>query len=128
MNFLERINKVCINLDNKYNINSGGCCFVAYCIAKELEERNILYNLVVYNYYDQDFNITEGNHYAIKVGNYVINQDDCEDFHREYKVDSDELYMLYYNNPWNKMYSKRWNLIVQTILHSKFRKYDNTRK
>lgn len=45
--FVSELNNLCEFLDYKYNINKGGCCFVAYEIAKHLDKLNIKYNLVV---------------------------------------------------------------------------------
>lgn len=36
-----KLNQLCLELDNKYNINCGGCCYVAACIAEQLESFNI---------------------------------------------------------------------------------------
>lgn len=36
-------------LDSKYYINSGGCCYIASVLARELERLNIKYQLVIYN-------------------------------------------------------------------------------
>ena len=41
---LDELNSLCDNLNYKYSINSGGCCFVAFCIATQLEKYGIPYS------------------------------------------------------------------------------------
>ena len=33
-----QLNKMCKVLDKRYQINYGGCCYLAYCIAELLEK------------------------------------------------------------------------------------------
>ena len=82
---------LCEDLDGLYNVNRGGCCFLTYCIARELEKRNISFALVLF---DDDYlpsnsciynNIKKHNkyrtplgeytsdHYTLKIDNVVIN-------------------------------------------------------
>ena len=44
----KQVNKLCYNLDNKYNINCGGCCYVAACIAEQLELKGIPFKVIHY--------------------------------------------------------------------------------
>ena len=46
---LRNLNSLCKFLDDTYDVNSGGCCFLASLIAKHLDKLNIKYNLVVYD-------------------------------------------------------------------------------
>lgn len=43
-----KLNELCRVLHDKYTINWGGCAFVAYCIARNLSERNIPYKVVLF--------------------------------------------------------------------------------
>lgn len=43
------INRLCKFLNEHYNINCGGCCFLAAAIAKELDNLNIKYTLKIYD-------------------------------------------------------------------------------
>lgn len=127
MNFFEYLDDLCIYLDDKYNINNGGCCFVAYCIAFELEQRNIPFKVYIC---DEDLDKNTAGHYAIEVNNILINQSDwgkC-DFDTKKKLKSKTLLSRYKKGNWNCRYSKRWNLIVKTKIHSKFLEYDNHRE
>ena len=35
------LNRTCKLLDDRYNINRGGCCYVAYVIAKLLDKYQV---------------------------------------------------------------------------------------
>ena len=113
------LNNLCCEINSSYNINCGGCCFVAAVIAEQLETYNIPFCVAV-TYCPT--------HYAIKVKDRYINRDDFkfvpEDF-REWG--SQDLYNIYDNGNWNDWYSKRWNLIVKTRIRSLFLKYENSR-
>lgn len=45
-----KLEKKINELDAKFNINHGGCCFVSYCIAKYCEKNNIKYKCCISNY------------------------------------------------------------------------------
>lgn len=112
------LNSLCCEMNESYNINCGGCCFVAAVIAEQLEIANIPF-LVAVTYHPT--------HYAIKVSDRYINRDDyrfCTEDLRSW--DSDSLYDIYDEGYWNDYYSRRWNLIVRTRIKSIFRKYGNS--
>lgn len=113
------INELCLNLDYKYDINNGGCCFVAAVIAQQLENYNIPYE--VYEYFSPC-------HYIIKVSDRCLNNPREYYFRDKYIMEdynSSKLFKLYYEEDWNEKYSRKWNLIVETKLKSLFRKYGN---
>ena len=115
----KNLNKLCRDLDNKYNINCGGCCFVAAVIAEQLENCNIPFTVIKYD--------ECGCHYAIKVNDRIINRSDYRSWEiviNDY-ITSEELFFTYNNNNWNTIYNKRWNLIVKTQIKSLFKKYGN---
>ena len=117
----KNLNQLCKDLDYKYNINSGGCCFVAAVIAEQLENCNIPFKLIHYELYSC--------HYAIRVNDRIINRCDCK--YKEIIFDdylsSNEIYDTYYNEDWNHTYNRQWNLIVKTKIKSLFKKYENRR-
>ena len=43
---VNKLNKFLERLDGTYNINSGGCFYVAYLIARELDRLGINYTVV----------------------------------------------------------------------------------
>ena len=118
----KNLNQLCRDLDLKYDVNSGGCCYVAAVIAEQLENYNISYKLIKYD--------VRGCHYAIRVNDRIINR--CDYNFREIVKDEyvyyKDIYFDYYNEYWNETYNKRWNLIVKTKIKSLFKKYENRGK
>lgn len=112
------LNKLCKDLDADYNINSGGCCFVAACLAEQLEKHNIPFKISI---------CESPTHYWIKVSDRSINRSNFVSECIE-NLTSKFLYDLYYDEIWNDLYSKKWNLIVKTKIISLFNKYGNSRK
>lgn len=118
-NFAIYLNKICKELDKKYEINSGGCCYVASIIAEELEKRNIPFSYV---------EIDGHYHCTILIGKKLINPMGCSLKEWDvYNISSKEIRDIYNNNDWNDEYDIRWNLTVKTIINSTFEYYDNNR-
>ena len=68
---INELNKFLKRLDNVYNINSGGCFYVAYLIARELDNLGINYT-VVDLHEDSRLNEYSMYHRSLKVdGRYV---------------------------------------------------------
>lgn len=114
----KKLNNLCIEMNNSYNINCGGCCFVAAVISEQLEKYNISFK-IAYRIYPT--------HYAIKVSDRYINRDGFK-FDKSFGIypwDSEFLYETYQKGDWNDYYNKRWNLIVKTKIESLFKKYGN---
>lgn len=44
------LNILCETLNSLYNVNKGGCCYVAYLISKWLDRFGIDYLLAIYDY------------------------------------------------------------------------------
>lgn len=68
---INELNKFLKRLDNEYNINSGGCFYVAYLIARELYKLGINYTVVDWH---EDSRLDEYSmyHRSLKVdGRYV---------------------------------------------------------
>ena len=117
----KKLNNLCEDMNLYYNINCGGCCYVAAVISEQLETFNIPFKIAV---------TYSPTHYAIKVNDRFINRDGFR-FLEEDIIDnwsSKYLYALYDSQDWNDYYSKRWNLIVRTRIKSLFKKYENSRK
>ena len=116
-----QLNSLCREMDEFYDINSGGCCFIASVIAEQLEKFNISYSFIRIDY---------GRHYVIEVSDRVLNGDGYrrDSSHFEYLgFDSKEGFIYYKKHNWNNCYSKKWNLIVKTKIESLFNKYGNKR-
>ena len=68
---INELNKFLKRLDNVYNINSGGCFYVAYLIARELYKLGINYKVVDWHE-DSRLNEYSMYHRSLKVdGRYV---------------------------------------------------------
>ena len=109
-------------MDELYNINSGGCCYVAATLAENLERLNIPFSIIVYGLCRS--------HYAVKVSDRYINR--CDYPYKEIteilNITSKELFKYYYNyDRWNSTYNRRWNLIVNTRIKHLFNIYENSR-
>lgn len=112
------LNKLCDEMNYSYDINCGGCCYVAAVLAENLENANIPFKVVCC------FSPT---HYWIKVPDRNINRDGFKG--DVTYLNSKDLYIKYYSNNryWNRCYNRRWNLIVSTRIKALFRKYENSR-
>ena len=79
----ERLNKLCRFLDEEYDINAGGCCYVAYCLAKLLSKDKFKFRVIIYEDYELEDRFSEISgshyHYAIGIGNYTINSAECDE-------------------------------------------------
>lgn len=110
-----KLNQLCLELDNKYDINCGGCCYVTACIAEQLEKFNIPFKIIHYNVWRC--------HYAIKVSDRYINRSDYkkEEIYEILDCNSEEMFIKYYNKSWNCTYNKKYNSVV----HRKIKKLFN---
>jgi hypothetical protein len=117
----KQVNKVCCDLDNKYNINCGGCCYVAACIAEQLELKGIPFKVIHYNLYSC--------HFAIKVSDRYLNRCDYrkKEITKIPNWTSKDLYSHYNKEDWNKCYNPKDNRTVKNSIKSIFSKYENRR-
>ena len=118
----KNLNKLCRDLDTNYDINCGGCCFVAAVIAEQLENYNIPFKVIHYDMWHC--------HYAIRVNDRIINR--CGYSFKEIVFDdtmcSCELFSTYYDKEWNNTYNIDNNDSVKLEIESLFKKYENRRK
>lgn len=116
----KQLNSLCYEMNESYNINRGGCCFVAATIAEQFERFNIPFTVIQY---DGHY------HYAVRVSDRIINRDGCEYriISSDKFISSEELYDEYYGCDWNDYYNRKWNLIVKTRIRALFNKYGNKR-
>ena len=117
----KEINELCLKLDSAYNINDGGCCFVAACIAKQLEKYNIPFTVIHYNLW--------GCHYAIKVDDRYLNRCDYrkKEIGAEIKCNSSYVYDIYTSKDWNPRYNSKNNKTIEKYIIELFEKYENCR-
>lgn len=117
----KEINELCLKLDKEYSINDGGCCFVAACIAKQLENYKIPFTLIHYDLW--------GCHYAIKVNDRYLNRCDFKknEISAEIKCSASYIYKIYYNQNWNKKYNTKNNKPIEKYIIQLFEKNENSR-
>ena len=118
------LNELCRELDDKYSINSGGCCLIAAYLAEFLEKANIPFTVINYNKY--------GCHFAIRVEDRIINR--CDYSYTEIIYDkfmsSKEHYDLYKEELdlgyWNNAYERKYNSTIKRKIKALFNKYGNS--
>ena len=117
----KQLNRLCEELNYKYNINCGGCCYVAAVLAEQLELHNIPFTVIHYDLC--------GCHYAIKVSDRYLNRDDYKkkEIYEYLKWSSEKLYKVYYESDWNECYNKKHNPTVKKSIGKIFLKYENRR-
>lgn len=116
-----KLHYLCNFLDFTYHINEGGCCFIAYCIARLLDKDEIPYSIAVYHCDFDNFNDLDCSqyHYAIRVNNILINgYDDNDDFTIMNDVNSRDLLNHYKECHWNDYYSKSKNDFLFYIINT----------
>lgn len=121
----ERLNKLCRFLDEEYDVNCGGCCYIAYCLARLLSRDKFKFKVIIYEDYELEEKFSEvarsHYHYAISIGKYAINAADCDDddsFCRNVYtgVKASELLSHYQKCSWNDCYNTQKNqFIFKTI-------------
>lgn len=127
-----KLNSVCSILNNDFEINCGGCCYVAACIAKELDTLKIPYSLAIFpdrdicctNNYIRENIISRNNnciglgdnvmsHYAIKLSHIgVINRSGFEDYLLIRNIHSKDIFFIYKSGSWNITYNDSNNTKV----------------
>lgn len=144
------LNSLCEQLNDDYDINCGGCCYIAYLIAANLEKFNIKYKLIVSSYGGlnrskvnnevramtmnlRDSNSVTGEntqmHYYIMVeGGGPINKGLVCLTTPITKITSKNIYWIYQNGSWNPTYRTQNNKLIKKLINSHFRQYENTQK
>ena len=129
---VNQLNNICKKLDSKYDINNGGCCYAAYCIAKILEKTNLDFYLIAFDRYcdfNKESNILDlnrsCNHYAIRIktdcNNYTINISSFTDaYSRDLKASSSNILKHYKQHLWNDMYDMSNNIKVKKIIEKTY--------
>ena len=121
---INHINSICNTFHELYNLNWGGCCYMAYIIADYLEKNNIPFNVVIIddsNYFDDWDNITRSvSHVSIKVKDTLINY--SEDYNSYFKssfpsISSKDLLSYYNKVSWCTIYSKAENSFLKSLFN-----------
>lgn len=144
---VKNLNNLCKTLDEDYNINCGGCCFISYLIAKHLDLLDIKYSLCVLNEYklnkaeisnevqnkcrssnDSVIGIDTCIHYYLKVpgiGN--INKGGFKGYiiHSIPNITYKNIKWVYKQGCWNNRYDVSNNSEIKNIINHFFRPYEN---
>ena len=109
-----KINELCLVLDSKYNVNNGGCCYLAACISEQLELYNIPFKVIHYDLC--------GCHYAIKVSDRYLNRCDYrkKEITEILSYTSKDLFELYLSRNWNEMYKTKYNSTIKNLIQKLF--------
>lgn len=146
-NLVEDLNVLCDRLDQDYNINFGGCCFVAYLIMKHFEKIGLHPTLIIEsdceNIDQDDFldcvHTRSGNcqglkdqtcyHYFIyipEINKYINSGEIFEDYLYEFQgLSAKDVHWIYKTGDWNNNYNKKSNPMVGREIVQVFRKYED---
>lgn len=137
---IQELNILLENLDIKYDINSGGCCYVAYLVARNLEKLHIPYCLNIdcgcskhlYSANSRE-TILAGNtgksaeHYYIRCYNKDINigitnnSDYIVSISSRF-LSSSNILKIYEEGSWNCLYNISNNKLIKNKIYEFFRK------
>lgn len=149
---VENLNELCDALIDEFDINCGGCCYVAYEIAKHLDRFHIDYELHIAN--DCPLNQEKINkevrskrqgvgfgsvtgdftccHYFLAVkGGGLVNGGNPYDGHRIYVItgiNHRNLNWIYRNSCWNSVYKRKNNKLIKKIISLHFKQYGKAGK
>jgi len=134
------LNRLFTFLDKNYNINWGGCCWLTYCLAYNLERLNIPYSLVIYDGEGDSEeaynNIVErwtrfptgdetASHYTLKArGLGILNKSKGDPFILVHDVDSKDIRWIYDEGNWNECYNSRLNDEIKNLVDTVFKIYE----
>lgn len=144
---LDDLNALCKFLDNVYDVNLGGCCFLASTIARHLDKLKISYRLVIYDLYNKDkesieYEVTNRrrnktkhgsvvgiytcDHYCLYLeGVGIINRSSSNHHYSISNVSHKNIYWIYKNGSWNKRYKVQHNKTIKNIVKEFFKEYEN---
>lgn len=134
--FIDNLNDLCRNLDYIFDINSGGCCYVASVLGHLCERYHLQYRLVIADdcgcfddelfkrcIENQDLATCSGLgddtcfHYYLQIMDSTVNSMDCEDLDLHYfDVDSDDITWIYVHGRWNHVFDKQYCPIIRKTL------------
>jgi len=143
---VSELNTLCDRLDEDYNINFGGCCYVAYILMKNFESIGIHPTLVIESDCDEidgeEFlncvhdRVDECNglgyntccHYFVqipKVGYVNSGEFSKENLNKFKGLSSKDVQWIYKTGDWNSCYETKNNAMVGRKIKQVFRKYED---
>lgn len=140
---VENLNELCQTLTDEYSINYGGCCYVAYEIAKHLDRFHISYELRVLNDYpislgksNRELDLISGSnvccHYYLVIhGGGSVNRGSFGSRYHTYVItgiNHRNLNWIYRISNWNSVYKRKNNKLIKKIISLHFRQYGKASK
>lgn len=146
---VKELNRICDKLQNKYDINYGGCCYVAYLIKKHLERLGISSELVIV---DTSGDIEEVevkaacdnrdpcckgtggdtcNHYFISITGYDFVNEGGYDGGKViivHDLNFEDIRWIYRTGSWNDCYDTKNNAMVGRRIKQVFDRYEDLYK
>lgn len=134
------LNRLFVFLDKNYNINWGGCCWLTYCLAYNLERLRIPYSLVIYdgdgdaeeaynNIFERLPQFPTGyetaSHYTLKVrGLGILNKSKGDPFIIVDNINAEDIHWIYDEGDWNSCYNYRLNDEIKNLVDTVFHIYE----
>ena len=146
-NLVKDLNILCDRLDQDYNINFGGCCFVAYLMMKHFEKIGLHPTLII----ESDCDDIDGDnfldcvrtrsgncqglknqtcyHYFVyipEVDEYVNSGEFYEEYLYKFRgLSAKDVHWIYRTGDWNNNYDRRNSPMVGRKIAQVFRKYED---
>lgn len=146
---IEELNNLCDKLDKKYDINCGGCCYIAYLISLVLSTFNIKYKLTIYDH-EVNFHkkleirnnirnnrgfpcrLDTANHYAISISGRTINKSTFSPRPGKHLnisyIKPEEIKEMYTKGDWNDYYNRSHNGHISKLFYKIIKKYEKESK
>jgi len=146
-NLVKDLNVLCDRLDQDYNINFGGCCFVAYLMMKHFEKIGLHPTLIIESDCEDidgdDFldcvHTRSGNcqglkdqtcyHYFVyipEVDEYVNSGEFYEEYLYKFRgLSAKDVHWIYKTGDWNSSYDRKNSPMVGRKIAQVFRKYED---
>ena len=121
MEFLiKKLNYLASELDRRYSINSGGCCYFAYLIAEWLEAYDIEYRFIIQD--DGPIDGVSGKHYCLQImpSKLFINKLSKYSHIKTTQLTSSQIFSYYRKSNWSEKYDICNNAVVKKAIDNIF--------
>lgn len=122
---LKLLNELLDSLNSKYRINEGGCCYVAYIIARNLKKLNIDFNIMFTDSEPLDIRNIHNNESVYHVYLHIPYIGDVNPMYSEYNkkfnLSIKELLVYYNNSIWNNTYNPEFNNCINKQINKFFK-------
>lgn len=121
MEFLiKKLNYLASELDRRYSMNSGGCCYFAYLIAEWLEAYDIEYRFIIQD--DGPIDGVSGKHYCLQImpSKLFINKLSKYSRIKTTQLTSSQIFSYYRKSNWSEKYDICNNAVVKKAIDNIF--------